>query len=223
MSGMWCWETGEKPGEIRGVYDERGERVVQRVIGGLLILTATGGAGYVYGKEMKRYLGRLLYFRYVMSLIKGENRLYPCAAAEIFSEVARRVKEPYDRWLIRTAAEMEKRDEYGFARMWNRCVDRYLGELNLKYEHSILVKEPGTFLGSLEKDTLDHALQDVSKQGGPGDRKAERGAGIKDKSGWLSGCDERCFSHCDPALECGGSMNISLILRSRQWGSLYPY
>ena len=33
------------------------------------------------------------------------------------------------------------------------------GELNLKYEHSILVKEPGTFLGSLEKDTLDHALQ----------------------------------------------------------------
>ena len=43
--------------------------------------------------------------------------------------------------------------------MWNRCVDRYLGELNLKYEHSILIKEPGTFLGSLEKDTLDHALQ----------------------------------------------------------------
>ena len=54
---------------------------------------------------------------------------------------------------------MEKRDEYRFARMWNRCVDRYLGELNLKYEHSILAKEPGTFLGSLEKDTLDHALQ----------------------------------------------------------------
>ena len=43
--------------------------------------------------------------------------------------------------------------------MWNRCVDRYLGGLNLKYEHSILAKEPGTFLGRLEKDTLDHAMQ----------------------------------------------------------------
>ena len=114
---------------------------------------------FIHTRSRKRYLGRLLYFRYVMSLIKGEIAYTHAPLPEIFSEVARRVKEPYDRWLIRTAAEMEKRDEYGFARMWNRCVDRYLGELNLKYEHSILVKEPGTFLGSLEKDTLDHALQ----------------------------------------------------------------
>ena len=62
---------------------------MQRVIGGLLILTATGGAGYVYGKEMKRYLGRLLYFRYVMSLIKGEIAYTHAPLPEIFSEVAR--------------------------------------------------------------------------------------------------------------------------------------
>ena len=122
---------------------------MQRVIGGLLILTATGGAGYVYGRELKRYLERILYFRYVMSLIKGEIA-YACA---------RRVKEPYRRWLIKTANEMEQREEYGFARAWNRCADKYLKELELKNEHFILVKEPGTFLGSLEKDTLDHAMQ----------------------------------------------------------------
>ena len=83
---------------------------MQRVIGGLLILTATGGAGYVYGKELKRYLGRLLYFRYVMSLVKGEIAYTHAPLPEIFSEVARRVKEPYDRWLIRTAAEMASHD-----------------------------------------------------------------------------------------------------------------
>ena len=132
---------------------------MQRVIGAVLILTATGGAGYVYGQELKQYLEKLQYFRYVMSLIKGEIAYTHAPLPEIFSEVARRVKPPYDRWLIKTAAEMEKREEYGFARMWNRCVDKYLGELNLKYEHAILVKEPGTFLGSLEKDTLDHAMQ----------------------------------------------------------------
>ena len=132
---------------------------MQRLIGGILILTATGGAGYVYGKELKRYLGRMLYFRYVMSLIKGEIA-YACAPLpEIFSEVARRVKEPYRRWLIKTAKEMEQREEYGFARAWNRCVDKYLKELGLKNEHAVLAKEPGTFLGSLEKDTLDHAMQ----------------------------------------------------------------
>ena len=51
------------------------------------------------------------------------------------------------------------REESGFARAWSRCVDRYLKPLGLKQEHSILMKEPGTFLGSLEQNTLDHTLQ----------------------------------------------------------------
>lgn len=132
---------------------------MQRVIGAVLILTATGGAGYVYGQELKQYLEKLQYFRYVMSLIRGEIAYTHAPLPEIFSEVARRVKEPYRRWLIKTAGEMEQREEYGFARAWNRCVDKYLKELGLKNEHSVLAKEPGTFLGSLEKDTLDHAMQ----------------------------------------------------------------
>ena len=57
---------------------------MQRVIGGVLILTATGGAGYVYGKELKRYLGTMLYFRYVMSLIKGEIAYNHAPLAEVF-------------------------------------------------------------------------------------------------------------------------------------------
>ena len=68
---------------------------MQRVIGGILILIATGGAGYVYGKELKRYLGRMLYFRYVMSMIKGEIAYTHAPLPEIFSEVARRGETPY--------------------------------------------------------------------------------------------------------------------------------
>lgn len=132
---------------------------MQRLIGAVLILTATGGAGYVYGKELKRYLGKLQYFRYVMSLIRGEIEYTSAPLPEIFSEVSRKVKEPYRHWLVMTAGEIEKREEYGFTRAWNRSVDRYLKGLGFNCEHMILVKEPGTFLGSLEKDTLDHALQ----------------------------------------------------------------
>lgn len=132
---------------------------MQRVVGALLILIGTGGAGYIYGKELKYYLGKLQYFRYVMSLIRGEIAYTYAPLPEVFAEVAARVKEPYRRWLIKTAREMEQREEYGFARVWNRCADQYLKELRLKSEHSVLVKEAGTFLGSLEKDTLDHAMQ----------------------------------------------------------------
>ena len=132
---------------------------MQRVIGAALILAATGGAGYVYCRELKQYLDRMLYLRYIMSLIRGEIAYTHAPLPEVFAGVAARVKEPYRTWLKSTASEMKTRQESGFARMWNRSVDKYLKPLGLKQEHSILLKEPGTFLGSLEKDTLDHTLQ----------------------------------------------------------------
>lgn len=132
---------------------------MQRIIGGVLIMTATAGAGYVYGSNLKKYLEKMVYLRYIMSLIRGEIMYTHAPLPEVFASVAERVREPYAGWLKNTARETEKREEYAFARTWNRCVDRYLSELGLKYEHMILLKEPGTFLGSLEKDTLERTMQ----------------------------------------------------------------
>ena len=129
---------------------------MQKVIGGILILSATAGAGVVYGNELKRYLRNMVYLRYVFGLIRGEIE-YTCAPLpEIFFGVSARVKEPYRRWLKKTAEEMECRDLSGFARVWNRCTDKYLEIPGLKQEHKILIKEPGTFLGSfLNKMVLE--------------------------------------------------------------------
>lgn len=132
---------------------------MQRVVGGILILTATTGAGYVYCRELRTYLSRMLYLRYIFSLIKGEIAYTHAPLPEVFAEVAGRVKEPYRTWLRETAHAVEMREETGFTRTWSRCADKYLKPLGLKREHSILIKEPGTFLGSLEQDTLDHTLQ----------------------------------------------------------------
>ena len=72
---------------------------MQKVIGGILILSATAGAGVVYGNELKRYLRNMVYLRYVFGLIRGEIE-YTCAPLpEIFFGVSARVKEPYRRWL----------------------------------------------------------------------------------------------------------------------------
>ena len=87
---------------------------MQKVIGGILILSATAGAGVVYGNELKRYLRNMVYLRYVFGLIRGEIE-YTCAPLpEIFFGVSARVKEPYRRWLKKTAEEMECRDLSGF-------------------------------------------------------------------------------------------------------------
>ena len=114
---------------------------MQKVIGGILILSATAGAGVVYGNELKRYLRNMVYLRYVFGLIRGEIE-YTCAPLpEIFFGVSARVKEPYRRWLKKTAEEMECRDLSGFARVWNRCTDKYLEIPGLKQEHKILIKD----------------------------------------------------------------------------------
>lgn len=132
---------------------------MQRIIGGILILASTGGAGYIYGKELKIYLNNMIYFRYVMSLIKGEIAYTQAPLYEIFIEVAGKIKQPYRGWLLKISEEIENREENGFCRIWGRCTDRHLKELDFRNEHLILIKEAGTFLGNLRSETLDQAFQ----------------------------------------------------------------
>lgn len=132
---------------------------MQRLIGGVLILASTCGAGYMYCQELKSYLGKLRYLRYIFSLIRGEINYSCVPLPEVLSQVAERVKNPYGKWLSETAYSAKGRADSGFARIWNKCTEQYLKPLRLREEHSILIKEAGTFLGCLEKDTLDHTLQ----------------------------------------------------------------
>ena len=132
---------------------------MEKLIGGILILPATCGGGYVYCEDLKSYIARLRYLRYTMSLIRGEIRYSHAPLTEVLSGVAGRIREPYRQWLAGTARALSHREESSFSRIWNKCADRYLKQLRLKEAHSILLKEAGTFLGSLEADTLDRTLQ----------------------------------------------------------------
>ena len=116
---------------------------MQRVIGALLIITATSGAGYLYGADLKRYLDKMVYLRYIAGLIKGEMEYTGAPLPEIFRGIGSRVQEPYASWLKNISAEIDLREESAFARIWNRGVDRYLKELGLRSAHSILLKELG--------------------------------------------------------------------------------
>lgn len=132
---------------------------MQRAAGSVLIIVAGAGAGYMYGMELKRYYENIMYLRYVAGLILGEIKYTEAPLAEVFCSVASRIRQPYRAWLQGTAAAVEERDESELARIWNRCVDRYLKELGLKSEHSILVKEMGTFLGQLDMETFERSMQ----------------------------------------------------------------
>lgn len=121
-----------------------------RFIGGVLIITATTGAGILYGMELQDYLEKLLYIRHVIYMLKGEMEYSSAPLSEVFGRVSARVKEPYRRWLIAMEKQVEGREEDAFLKIWIRSTDRYLGELRLKSQHSIQLKELGTYLGQMD-------------------------------------------------------------------------
>ena len=132
---------------------------MQRLAGSILIIASTAGIGWLYGTELKNYLQKMRYIRYVAGLIKGELEYTGAPLAEVFRETGRRVKKPFSTWLVRMASEIDEREESAFARIWNRGIDRDLRELNLKSEHSILLKELGTFLGQIDQETAGKSMQ----------------------------------------------------------------
>ncbi len=85
-----------------------------------------------YGNELKRYLRNMVYLRYVFGLIRGEIE-YTCAPLpEIFFGVSARVKEPYRRWLKKTAEEMECRDLSGFCEGMEQMYGQVFGNTGIK-------------------------------------------------------------------------------------------
>ncbi len=132
---------------------------MQRVLGSCLIITATTCGGLLYAAELKNYLEKLLYIRHVLYLIQGEMEYTNAPLSEVFGKISMRVKEPYRTWLKVMEHEVESRREQGFVKIWNRSIDKYLADLHLKSVHSIQLKELGTFLGQLDRESFRHTMQ----------------------------------------------------------------
>lgn len=132
---------------------------MQRFIGSVLIIAATTGAGLMYSTELQRYLEKLLYIRHIIYMLKGEIEYSNAPLSEIFGRVSARVRNPYRAWLKAMEHQIENREADGFSKIWNRSIDKYLGELHLKSTHSLQLKELGTCLGQLDSDTQERTIQ----------------------------------------------------------------
>lgn len=132
---------------------------MQRILGGILIITATTGAGILYGIELQDYLETLLYIRHIVYMIKGELEYSKAPLGQVFGRISRRVKEPYRGWLRAMERQIENREADTLLKIWMRAVDHYLAELHLKSTHSIQLKELGTCLGQMDEDSESRNLK----------------------------------------------------------------
>lgn len=109
--------------------------------------------------ELQEYLEKLLYIRHIIYMIKGELEYSSAPLSEVFGRISARVREPYRQWLGAMEKQVENREEDAFLKIWMRSVDKYLKELHLKSEHSIQLKELGTYLGQTDGASESRNLQ----------------------------------------------------------------
>lgn len=129
-----------------------------RFLGGILILSATTGAGFLYGAELQNYLEKLLYIRSMIYMIQGELDYTGAPLGEVFQAVSQRVKEPYKSWLHSLERKIKKRESDAFMKIWMQSIDHNLAELNLKKEHLFQLKELGICLGQTDAASQNRTL-----------------------------------------------------------------
>ncbi len=128
---------------------------MQRIIGSVLIISATTMAGIMYGNNLKEYVKKLLDIRQILQMIQGEMSYTAAPLGNIFYDISRKVREPYKSWLRSVSVETEKREEDQFEKIWNKCADHHLQTLCLKKEHYLKIKEYGVYLGQMDTTSFE--------------------------------------------------------------------
>ena len=137
---------------------------MQKLIGSILVLTATAGAGYLYGEGLKDYLRQMEYLRYIAGMIRGQLEYTGAPLQELLMDVSAKIKEPYKSWLEHTARRTARRTDADFTEIWKGCVEKDLGAAGLKKEHREWIRDFGAFLGQGDRETMGRSIELSMKQ-----------------------------------------------------------
>ena len=137
---------------------------MQKLIGSILVLTATAGAGYLYGEGLKDYLRQMEYLRYIAGMIRGQLEYTGAPLQELLKDVSAKIKDPYKIWLEHTERRTSKIKDADFTELWIGCVEKDLGAAGLKKEHREWIRDFGAFLGQGDRETMGRSIELSMKQ-----------------------------------------------------------
>lgn len=121
-----------------------------KVLGAVLVITASAGIGYMTGLDYQKYLEELRYLKMIMLQIRGEIGYTRGALSEVTGRTAKRIREPYSTWLWNISRALEERSENSFSRIWTACIETDLKQTRLKREDVEDLKQMGGSLGYLD-------------------------------------------------------------------------
>ena len=105
---------------------------MQRIMGAILIIFASGGIGVTKGIELQKYLRELEQLKQLFWMLKREIQYTKAPFSEAFSHIGRRMEGAQGEWLLYLARQIEEKAGATFFQLWTESIDQCLIKSQLK-------------------------------------------------------------------------------------------
>lgn len=138
---------------------------MQKIVGVILVLMASGGIGVAKGLDLQKYLKELEQLKQVFWMLRREIQYTKAPFSEAFSRIGRRTGGVFGEWMLFLARQLEGRAGLTFFQLWTDSIDCCLEKSKLKKKDRELLKETGMQMGYLDEKmqigTIDLYLEQL--------------------------------------------------------------
>ena len=138
---------------------------MQKIVGAVLILMASGGIGVAKGLDIQNYLKELEQLKQVFWILRREIQYTKTPFPEAFSRIGRRAGGVLGEWMLFLAEQLEERAGVTFFQLWTASIDHCFKKSKLKQKDREMLKEMGMQMGYLDEKmqlgTIDLYLEQL--------------------------------------------------------------
>lgn len=124
--------------------------MLTKLLGSVLIFVASCGIGYTKSHEMKIHLEELEELNKLFYLLKSELQYTRAPFSEVFEKIGRKVREPYQTWMINLCNRLNKKNGAMFWEIWCMSIADDLQKSKLTAEEKEELKQVGKNLEYIE-------------------------------------------------------------------------
>lgn len=132
---------------------------MQKLIGCVLVITASSGIGYLKGLDLQKHLEALGELRQIFLMLKSEIKYTKTPLGEAFYHIGKRMKNQYTGWLEEVSERLSEKSATVFAEVWNQTIDCHLKNTALSLENIKLLKAAGIHMGYMDEEMQLAAIQ----------------------------------------------------------------
>lgn len=138
---------------------------MQKLIGSILILTASAGIGVAKGMELQQYLKELELLKQLFLMLKSEIKYTRAPLGEAFADIGGRLGGMLGAWLISLSEQLKEKSGTTFSGLWTQSIMCSFRKSSLKESDVEQLKAMGGHMGYLDEEmqlgTIDLYLEQL--------------------------------------------------------------